>query len=416
MQVELEALRQDVGPTWLQASAQARQLLWLQRQQGGTYMAHPQRPAGLHIHKPTHACHSCHSCPPAPRSRSTSAGAREHRGDGGAARAPGAAPGVCRPVPRLGGRVPGALRLQIEPAEGHVRSECCSRHTRSCAGCRAVPWRGQGQQAWTRRRPACCLPGGAHARPHLSRVLCWHPAMPCALRRPPTASAASTAAGTRPEVATTSSCTTSAGCPAAAARGWWCRRGAAPPDMARTAVLAEQRRCCQVQHPRQAHHPHTLPWSTARLLAQGGMGVVTQRLAAAAMRAGAAIRTGQAVDRWAAATPGLARRVCRAAASPASCPAGSSSACASLSVLATAPLCCHSIIVEGGAARGVVTAGGAERRARHAVCVNADPFRLRQLAGGPAAFPPAFNARLDAMRRDGTTMKARGRGRAPPAV
>lgn len=90
------------------------------------------------------------------------------------------------------------------------------------------------------------------------------------------------------------------------------------------------------------------------------MGVVTQRLAAAALRAGATIRTGQAVD---------------------------------------------GILVEGGVACGITTAGGAERRAR-AVCVNADPFRLRQLAGGSAAFPPAFNARLDAMKRDGTTMKA----------
>lgn len=42
--------------------------------------------------------------------------------------------------------------------------------------------------------------------------------------------------------------------------------------------------------------------------------------------------------------------------------------------------------------------------------VNADPFRLRQLAGGSAAFPADFNARLDGLRKDGTTMKARGVG------
>lgn len=74
------------------------------------------------------------------------------------------------------------------------------------------------------------------------------------------------------------------------------------------------------------------------------------------------------------------------------------------------PLATRSIIVEGGTARGITTAGGAERRAQ-AVLANADPFRLRQLAGGAATFPSDFNARLDAMRRDGTTMKAsKGRG------
>lgn len=54
-------------------------------------------------------------------------------------------------------------------------------------------------------------------------------------------------------------------------------------------------------------------------------------------------------------------------------------------------------------ARGVVTAQGREHRAK-VVLVNADPFRLQQLAG-EAAFPPDFNSRLDSMRRDGTTMK-----------
>lgn len=82
------------------------------------------------------------------------------------------------------------------------------------------------------------------------------------------------------------------------------------------------------------------------------------------------------------------------------------------------PLLCHqgaclaatpcSIIVEGGTARGVVTADGRELQAK-AVVVNADPFRLRQLAGA-ANFTPELNAKLDGMRMDGTTMKARGAG------
>jgi hypothetical protein len=55
--------------------------------------------------------------------------------------------------------------------------------------------------------------------------------------------------------------------------------------------------------------------------------------------------------------------------------------------------------------RGIVTVDGQERRAT-SVLANADPFRLRQLAGA-RNFPSAFNARLDSMRRDGTTMKVR---------
>ena len=56
-------------------------------------------------------------------------------------------------------------------------------------------------------------------------------------------------------------------------------------------------------------------------------------------------------------------------------------------------------------ARGIVMADGQERRAR-VVLANADPFRLRELAGAHS-FPADFNARLDSMRRDGTTMKVR---------
>ena len=90
------------------------------------------------------------------------------------------------------------------------------------------------------------------------------------------------------------------------------------------------------------------------------MGVVTQRLAAAAMAAGARIHTGQAVER---------------------------------------------VLVEGGAAVGVATAGGREHAA-HAVVVNADPFRMRGLVGA-ANLGPELNAKLDGMRREGNTMKAR---------
>jgi hypothetical protein len=74
-----------------------------------------------------------------------------------------------------------------------------------------------------------------------------------------------------------------------------------------------------------------------------------------------------------------------------------------------------SVLVEGGAARGILTSRGQERRAR-AVLVNADPYRLRQLAGGTSAFPPDFNARLDAQRKDGTTMKVEPRAPLPPCL
>lgn len=67
------------------------------------------------------------------------------------------------------------------------------------------------------------------------------------------------------------------------------------------------------------------------------------------------------------------------------------------------PAC--SITVEGGTATGVVTTCGREHRGR-AVLVNADPFRLRQLAGADS-FPADFNKRLDSMCKDGTTMKVR---------
>jgi phytoene dehydrogenase-like protein len=61
------------------------------------------------------------------------------------------------------------------------------------------------------------------------------------------------------------------------------------------------------------------------------------------------------------------------------------------------------ILVEGGAARGVVLAGGVELRAG-TVVANCDPFTLRDLVGADA-FPEAFNARLDGYRRPGSTFK-----------
>jgi len=80
---------------------------------------------------------------------------------------------------------------------------------------------------------------------------------------------------------------------------------------------------------------------------RGGMGTVTRAIAERAVAAGATIRTGAAVER---------------------------------------------VLLEGGAAAGVVTAGGEEVRAR-AVVVAADPFRLPGLLG--AACPPALRERLD---------------------
>jgi phytoene dehydrogenase-like protein len=62
-----------------------------------------------------------------------------------------------------------------------------------------------------------------------------------------------------------------------------------------------------------------------------------------------------------------------------------------------------SVIVEGDTARGVVLQDGSEIRAR-AVLVNADPFRLQALVG-EARLPPAYNARLAAMKRPGSTFK-----------
>ena len=88
------------------------------------------------------------------------------------------------------------------------------------------------------------------------------------------------------------------------------------------------------------------------MIVQGGMGTVTQRLAARAREEGARIETGRAV-----------RRV-------------------------------------SGQPLSVALDDGSEIRAR-AVVVNADPFRLLELAD----FPGSYRKRIDGYRRDGTTFK-----------
>lgn len=107
------------------------------------------------------------------------------------------------------------------------------------------------------------------------------------------------------------------------------------------------------------HNMCRLPGSDGTwMIVEGGMGTVTRRLADRARELGVEIRTGCPVDR---------------------------------------------ISVEHGAATGVVLAGGAEIRA-NAVIVNADPFRMRDLVG-EASLPEAYNRKLDAMRRPGSTFK-----------
>jgi phytoene dehydrogenase-like protein len=107
------------------------------------------------------------------------------------------------------------------------------------------------------------------------------------------------------------------------------------------------------------HNMCRLPGSGGTfMVVRGGMGTVTERLADAARKAGAVIETGRRVER---------------------------------------------ILVDGGAARGVLLAGGEEVRAEVVVC-NADPFRMQELVGR-AALPAEYSARIDGYRRDGTTMK-----------
>jgi phytoene dehydrogenase-like protein len=62
-----------------------------------------------------------------------------------------------------------------------------------------------------------------------------------------------------------------------------------------------------------------------------------------------------------------------------------------------------SILIEQGAARGVVLEDGTELLSR-AVIVNADPFRLQGLVGRER-LPDDYNQRLDRLRRPGSTFK-----------
>jgi phytoene dehydrogenase-like protein len=104
------------------------------------------------------------------------------------------------------------------------------------------------------------------------------------------------------------------------------------------------------------HNMCRLPGSDGTwMIVKGGMGTVTQRLAAAAKDAGARIETGRGVR-----------------------------------AIATGPL-------------RVELQDGGEVRAR-AVLVNADPFRLRDLIGREK-LPGPWNARVDGYQRDGTTFK-----------
>lgn len=105
------------------------------------------------------------------------------------------------------------------------------------------------------------------------------------------------------------------------------------------------------------HNMCRLPGSGGTwMIVQGGMGTVTLRLADLARREGASIRTGARVER---------------------------------------------ILVDGGAATGVVLDGGEEIRAR-AVVSNADPFRTLSLLPSP---PADYASAISAMRTDGTTLK-----------
>lgn len=63
----------------------------------------------------------------------------------------------------------------------------------------------------------------------------------------------------------------------------------------------------------------------------------------------------------------------------------------------------ESVVISGGAARGVVLSGGLELRAP-TVIANCDPFTLRDVVGA-AAFSPEFNRRIDGYARPGSTFK-----------
>lgn len=107
------------------------------------------------------------------------------------------------------------------------------------------------------------------------------------------------------------------------------------------------------------HNMCRLPGSDGTwMIVRGGMGSVTKELARLATEAGAIIETGAPVA---------------------------------------------AIQTAGDRVTGVALADGREVKARAVVC-NADPFRLRALVGRDK-FPEAFNAKLDDLRRPGTTLK-----------
>jgi len=107
------------------------------------------------------------------------------------------------------------------------------------------------------------------------------------------------------------------------------------------------------------HNMCRLPGSGGTwMIVRGGMGTVSEAIAGAARRAGAVIETGRAVS---------------------------------------------GVLTRNGTVEGVRLGDGEELRAA-TVVVNADPFRMRALAGADA-FDAQYNARLDGYRRPGSTLK-----------
>lgn len=107
------------------------------------------------------------------------------------------------------------------------------------------------------------------------------------------------------------------------------------------------------------HNMCRLPGSGGTwMIVEGGMGTITERFANAARQHGAKIETSRGVKE---------------------------------------------ILVRRNIARGVITSNGDVISAK-AVIVNADPFRMRDMAGA-MNFPAEYNARLDAYKRPGTTFK-----------
>lgn len=107
------------------------------------------------------------------------------------------------------------------------------------------------------------------------------------------------------------------------------------------------------------HNMCRLPGSDGTwMMVKGGMGTVTNRLAQAAIKAGARIETGLGVNQ---------------------------------------------ILLHQGVVQGLVLHDGTEINAK-TVVVNADPFRMRDLIGKDN-LPDAYNHKLDGYKKDGTTFK-----------